>query len=106
MISEKKENSMRIKVAYTSLILGIIVAIISLIDHVYIKTLIENQQLERFLSASVVGLVLIYHKLHTTPITEALSNWWEKRNKKSEEQKVENSEIKTYQDYKNHESKK
>jgi hypothetical protein len=54
----------------------------------------------------MLGLTQIYNSIKNKPITEALSKWWEKRNKKSEEQKVENSEIKTYQDYKNHESKK
>jgi hypothetical protein len=45
-------------------------------------------------------------KFKPTPITEAISKWLEKRKGKLENQKVEDVEIKTYQDYKEQNNKK
>lgn len=92
--------------AYSSLLICWIMIMINIVDSFGYHQLIIMESLQKISTIFIVCFGLIYHKLHTIPITEAISKWWEKRKDKSENRKVEDVEIKTYQDYKEQNNKK
>lgn len=103
---QKDHNSIYDLIAYVSLIIAWCLSIVLILFLVNIIEVADKNTMN-ILSIVIVGLSMIYHKLNPSiPITEAISKWWEKRKNSPKNQKVENGEIKTYQEYKNRESKK
>jgi len=60
----------------------------------------ENKNYANILGPIIAGLSLIYYKIHTKPISQAIKEYL--KNKKKEE----DSNIKTYKDYKEKEKEK
>jgi magnesium-transporting ATPase (P-type) len=87
-------------IAYSSMTIAIIFGTIH-ITNSFNNFLVLNPEQKFTFNLLIVGLISLYYKLHTTPITEAISHYWKYKVLKQDKTTNNNEDYASFKDNQN-----